>query len=294
MNYNNIAVETWKDYELIDCGRFEKLERFGNYILSRPEPQALWDKSLSENEWEKTYHAKFILDTKNTGAEKGFWKKKKEMPNEWQICYDKLKIKFNLTFNTFKHVGVFPEQAANWDFIAKTINVTDNNYSVLNLFAYTGGASLAASRCGAKVFHVDAVKQVINRANKNMIDSKLNNISWIVEDALKFVKKEVKRGKKYNGIILDPPAFGRGPDGEIWLIGRNINELIALCSNLLKNNNSFFILNLYSLGFSPLIANNIINQYFKNINPELGEIFFTDKFNKTLPLGTYFRFFLNP
>lgn len=289
MNYNNITPQNWIDYELIDSGNFEKLERFGKFMLSRPEPQAMWNKSLSEQEWFNLCNAKFILDVKNSNGEKGYWEKKKNMPDEWTINYNKLNLNFNLSFNTFKHVGIFPEQAVNWDYINKTICKTDD-YTVLNLFAYTGGASLAACKSGAKVTHVDAVKQVINKANQNMKSSNLQGISWVCDDVLKFVNREVKRGKKYNGIILDPPAFGRGPDGEKWILAKNINELIGICSKLLKNENSFFILNLYSLGFSPVITYNIVNQYFTNIKPECGEIFLQDKFEKKLPLGTYLRF----
>jgi 23S rRNA (cytosine1962-C5)-methyltransferase len=292
MKYININPIFWTDYELLDSGHFEKLERFGKFVLVRPEPQALWNKSLPDEEWNKRYDAKFVLDVKGSNGEKGFWDKKVSMPPEWSICYEKLKIRFNLSFNSFKHVGVFPEQAENWDYINESIKSFGNacDINVLNLFAYTGGASFAACRSGAKVFHVDAVRQVINKANINMTLSGLSGISWICEDALKFVRREVKRDKKYNGIILDPPAFGRGPDGEIWQLEKNITELISLCSKLLKPKNSFFILNLYSLGFSPLIAYNIVNQYFIDADIEYGEIFIADKFNKKLPLGIYIRF----
>ncbi|MDR2835558.1 MAG: class I SAM-dependent methyltransferase [Bacteroidales bacterium] len=287
----NISPTNWKEYELIDSGNFEKLERFGEYILYRPEPQAIWNKNLSEYEWEKLTNAKFILDVKNCNGEKGYWKKKKEMPDNWEICYDKLNLKFHLSFNTFKHIGIFPEQAVNWDYINECISDSLlEDYNVLNMFAYTGGASLAACKAGAKVVHVDSVKPVVNRANENMKISNLTGISWIIDDALKFAKREVNRNKKYNGIILDPPAFGRGPEGEKWILEKNLNELINLCSKLLKNENSFFILNLYSMGLSPLILNNLVNQYFKEINTEFGEIYFEDKFSKKLPLGSFLRF----
>lgn len=293
-NYKLISPLNWVDYELIDSGNFEKLERFGKYILCRPEPQAIWNKSLSDSEWEKKYNARFIIDTKNFNGEKGKWFKKKDMPEEWTIDYNynNLKIKFRLKFNTFKHIGIFPEQADNWDFIFNTIkNNHSDDYNVLNLFAYTGGASLAAKAAGAKVFHVDSVKPVINWANENMKLSGLNDIHWIVEDALKFVQREVRRGNKFNGIILDPPAFGRGPDGEKWILEKQLDEIILLCSKLLKDTKSFLVLNMYSMGLSALISENIIKSHFPDSNPEFGEIYLKDSFTKNLPLGTYTRFY---
>ena len=293
-NFKLITPEHWKDYELIDSGNFEKLERFGHFTLCRPEPQAIWNKSLSPTEWEKRIDAKFIIDIKNSNGEKGKWIKKKNMPEEWSIKYKHkdLGLTFKLKFNTFKHIGIFPEQADNWNFIFDNISQNfEEDYNVLNLFAYTGGASLAAKAAGAKVYHVDSVKQVINWANENMKLSGLDNIHWIVEDALKFVQREVRRNNKYNGIILDPPAFGRGPEGEKWLLEKNLNEIIELCSKILKNNNSFLILNLYSLGFSALISENIIKTFFPNSNTELGELYLNDSFNKKLPLGTFIRFY---
>jgi 23S rRNA (cytosine1962-C5)-methyltransferase len=292
-NFKLLTPKNWHDYELLDTGNFEKLERFGKYVLRRPEPQAIWNKSLSNNEWEKLTNANFVIDTKNHNGEKGRWLKKNNMPEEWFIKYvhNDLDISFKLKFNTFKHIGVFPEQADNWDFIFNNIcSNCEGKYNVLNLFAYTGGATLAASAAGAKVYHVDAVKQVINWANENAKLNKLSNIHWIVEDALKFVQRECRRNNKYNGIILDPPAFGRGPDGEKWLLEKNLNKIIFLCSKILKETNSFFILNLYSLGFSALISQNIIKSYFPDVNPEYGELFLNDKFDKKLPLGTFIRF----
>lgn len=292
-NFKLITPNCWKDYELIDSGNFEKLERFGKYILSRPEPQAIWQKSLSENDWEKKYNAKFILDVQNSNGEKGRWLKKKDMPDCWQINYNyrNLSIKFNLKFNTFKHIGIFPEQADNWNFIYDKITQNqEKDNRVLNLFAYTGGATLAAKAAGANVYHVDSVKPVINWANENMQSSNLQNVHWIVEDAFKFVQREVKRNSKYNGIILDPPAFGRGPNGEKWILEKQLNEIISECSKLLKNENSFLVLNLYSLGLSALISENIIKSYFPNAEVEVGEIFLNDNFSKKLPLGTFARF----
>ncbi|MDR2011003.1 MAG: class I SAM-dependent methyltransferase [Bacteroidales bacterium] len=293
LNYRLITPKHWVDYELIDSGNFEKLERFGKYILCRPEPQAIWNKTLLPEEWEKKYDARFVIDVKNSNGEKGKWFKKKNMPEEWIISYNNagVNLKFLLKFNTFKHIGIFPEQADNWDFIFNNIKNNYNaDHSVLNLFAYTGGASLAARAAGAKVVHVDSVRPVVQWSKENMQLSNLDNIHWIVDDALKFAQREERRGNKYNGIILDPPAFGRGPDGEKWILEKHLNEIIYICSRLLKNKNSFFILNLYSLGFSALISENVIKSHFPESNPDFGELFLNDKFSKKLPLGTYIRF----
>ncbi|GHB81658.1 class I SAM-dependent methyltransferase [Persicitalea jodogahamensis] len=280
------------DYELIDTGGFEKLERFGAYILIRPEPQAVWDKTLSQSEWESKAHAIFARD-KNS-QEKGKWQLNTRMPERWNIAYATplLDLQARLTLSSFKHVGIFPEQAVNWDFIAEKLNgIAVEKPTVLNLFAYTGMASLAAKAQGADVTHVDAVKPVINWSRENMELSRLDNIRWVVEDAMKFVKREVRRGKKYNGIILDPPAYGRGPNGEKWLLEEQINELIGLCSELLAPKNHFFIINLYSLGFSALILDNLITSHFgKTSGYESGELFLQDSNSKKLPLGVFARF----
>lgn len=280
------------DYELIDAGGFEKLERFGAYTLVRPEPQAVWDKSLSDAEWDARAHAVFARD-KNS-QEKGQWQLKAKMPERWNMAYATplLDLRAKLTLSSFKHVGIFPEQAVNWDFIAERLHgVSVQKPTVLNLFAYTGMASLAAKAQGADVTHVDAVKPVINWSRENMELSGLDNIRWVVEDAMKFVKREVRRGKKYNGIILDPPAYGRGPNGEKWLLEEQINELIGLCAGLLAPQNHFFIINLYSLGFSALILDNLIGSHFaKTTGYESGELFLQDSFKKKLPLGVFARF----
>ena len=229
----NLLTPNIASYELIDSGNYEKLERFGEFILARPEPQAVWDKSLSEEVWQKKASAIF-KKTKGkdqlSPEERGDWQNIKKMPEKWQMTYEqgKAKLKFKLSLSSFKHVGIFPEQAENWRFIAEKLNKMTLNESpkVLNLFAYTGGASLIAKAHGADVTHVDSVKQVISWSRENMEASNLSDIRWVIEDALKFVKREVKRGKKYNGIILDPPAYGRGPDGEKWILEEGLNELI--------------------------------------------------------------------
>lgn len=292
-----LEAQSWKDYELIDSGNYEKLERFGDYILARPEPQAVWHKSLPESEWDKMSNATFKREkgkTAQDGNERGAWNQKKGMPDQWFINYNykSMNLKFRLGLTAFKHVGIFPEQAENWNYIYDTIkNWEAKDTKVLNLFAYTGGASLAAKSAGADVTHVDAVKQVISWSRENMEASGLDNIRWIVEDTLKFCRREVKRGKKYNGIILDPPAYGRGPDGEKWILEENIAELMGLCRDLLENEKSFLILNLYSMGFSSVIAENLIKDYFPEIKLcEYGELLLPERSNKRLPLSVYARF----
>ena len=286
---NLFTAENWKDYELLDCGDLEKLERFGNVVLRRPEPQALWQKQLSEQEWNKLADVKFI----QKGSHAGEWKKNKPVSDKWQIAYkhQDLAIKFNLSLTSFKHVGIFPEQALNWDFIYKTIkNIGTPQPKVLNLFAYTGGASLAAKAAGADITHVDSIKQVINWSRENMESSNLSDIRWVVEDALKFVKREVKRGKKYNGIILDPPAYGIGANGERWILEYSINEILSDISHLLDERH-FLVLNVYSLGLSPLILENLIKTNFKNPqNLDLGEVYLNAKSGIKLPLGILARF----
>ncbi len=282
----------FSDYELIDSGNFEKLERFGQYTLIRPEPQAIWNPSMNEAEWDKMSSAAFKMD--KTDSEKGRWILKKGMPEQWRINYSYRQMNFNvrLGLTSFRHIGVFPEQAPNWDYIYDKVTVSKAaKPKVLNLFAYTGAASLAACAAGAEVVHVDSVKPVISWARENMENSGMADIRWVVEDALKFVQREVRRGNTYSGIILDPPAYGRGADGEKWILDENLNEMIELCSKLLLPELSFLILNMYSIGFSALVGNNLINSYFKRgEDNEFGELYLTDRFGKKLPLGTFLRF----
>lgn len=279
-------------YELLDSGNYMKLERFGDFVLSRPEPQAVWDKSLSEQEWKSLSHAEFERDKQS--PEKGKWTLKKSMKEQWVIPYkyNTLNLSFRLGLSSFKHVGLFPEQASNWSYIYDSVKqLKTPQPKVLNLFAYTGAASLAARAAGADVTHVDSVKQVISWAREDMELSKLDNIRWVVEDAMKFVKREVKRGNKYNGIILDPPAYGRGPEGEKWVIEDQLNELLKLCYQLLDPQEHFYILNLYSIGFSAVIVKTLIDQIHNHPkNVEIGELTVTDKFGKSLPLSIYGRY----
>ena len=289
-----ITPEPWPAYELIDSGNFQKLERFGDFVLSRPEPQAIWDKSLSDAEWDQRAQAIFRRDRQS--PERGNWQTTPDMRDPWYVSFQQggLHLKFKLALTTFKHVGLFPEQADNWTYIYDKIGAISTHVprpNVLNLFAYTGGASLAARQAGANVTHVDAVKPVISWARENMDHSELDNIRWVVEDAVKFVRREVRRGNRYNGIILDPPAYGRGPDGEKWVLEEHLNDLLKACADLLDGTDFFFIINLYSLGFSSLILDNLMGQIFGNVpNPEWGELAVTDQVGKRLPLGVFYRF----
>ncbi len=283
----------WADYELIDTGGFEKLERFGKYILSRPEPQAIWDKSLQETEWRKLAHAHFAKEKNN--PEKGQWQQIKPMPHNWSIDYenqDGLKLTLNLAQTSFKHIGLFPEQAVNWDYLYQKIKAFPSQKpKVLNLFAYTGAASVACRAAGADVTHLDSVRQVVTWSKHNMESSGLDGIRWMVDDAMKFIKREERRGNVYQGIILDPPAYGRGPEGEKWILEEQINEMLKTCSEILDKNNHFLLLNMYSLSFSSLIAANLIRSNFGAVkNPEQGELYLEEKQGKKLPLGIFFRF----
>jgi len=286
-----LSPQNWKDYELIDCGNFEKLERFGNVILIRPEPQAVWAKKYPESEWTKQHHIRF----KGRSATSGEWiKKDQKTPDRWHISYknEDVKLEFRLALTSFKHLGIFPEQAVNWDYIIRNVkNFKTKQPKVLNLFAYTGGASLAACAAGAETTHVDSIKQVVSWANENQTLSGLENIRWTVEDALKFVKREVKRGRKYNGIILDPPAYGHGPNGEKWKLEDNIREMMDDVVKLLDEDEHFLILNTYSLGFSSVIVENLILSSFPDVqNLETGELYLQASSGYKLPLGVFGKF----
>lgn len=281
----------WQDYELIDCGDFEKLERFGNIVLIRPEPQAIWSKQLTDKEWEQQHHVRF----KGKSITSGEWiKKSANTPDRWHINYQNkdVKITLRLALTAFKHVGVFPEQAVNWDYISSSIKKFKTpKPKVLNLFAYTGAASLIARAAGAEVTHVDSIKQVITWANENQELSNLKDIRWMVDDALKFVKKECKREKRYNGIILDPPAYGHGPNGEKWKLENLIQEMMQEVVKLLDDDEHFLILNTYSLGFSSIIVENLINQVKPDAqNKEIGELYLNATSGLKLPLGVFGKF----
>ena len=289
-----ILSPEWEDYELVDCGGFEKLERFGRYVTVRPEPQAIWHKSLPEEEWERMASAVFRRDANS--EERGRWLLGAGMPEQWRIGYRYrgMSLRMRLGLTSFKHVGVFPEQAENWNFIYDSVAELKARLGreprVLNLFAYTGGASLAARSAGAEVTHVDSVRQVVTWARENMEASGLDGIRWVVEDAMKFVRREVRRGRSYDGIILDPPAYGRGPEGEKWVLGQDIGPMLECCTRLLSATDGFLVLNLYSMGFSALLAKSIVGQLFPVPSAEeFGELFFYDRAEKMLPLGVFYR-----
>lgn len=288
--------EQWKDYELLDSGRGEKLERFGRVVMARPEPKALWDKSMSEQEWDKLAYTRFTSGAGFGKAGKedcGTWSRLKQMDDQWYIRYpgQQKGLGFNLRLGltSFKHVGVFPEQAPNWEYIYSHCK---SGMKVLNLFAYTGGATLAARAAGADVTHLDSVRQVVNWAHGNMDKSGMDGIHWVVEDAMKFVRREAKRGRLYDGIILDPPAYGHGPDGERWKLDDCLFDMLREVNKILSDKNSFMVLNLYSNGYSALLGETIVKEALGlkgDYKMESGELALRDRFGKNLPLSIVVR-----
>ena len=300
-----IGIESpldWEDYEIVDSGDGYKLERFGSYYLIRPEPKALWTKSLSDKEWHALAHTLFKPGAGFSKAGKedsGTWELLKKMPERWFVNYadnDGLKLRLRLSLTSFKHVGVFPEQAPNWNWIYnQTKKIGENlpqktNPKILNIFAYTGGATLAARAAGGEVTHVDSVKQVVNWGKENMQESQMDNIRWIIDDALKFVKREGRRGNLYNGLILDPPAYGHGPNGEKWKLDELLFELLRDCEKIVAKEHAFVVLNLYSNGYSALLAKSALKKSFGNRGIySCGELVLKDKFEKIIPLSVYAR-----
>ncbi|MDR1022003.1 MAG: class I SAM-dependent methyltransferase [Prevotellaceae bacterium] len=290
-----LSPDNFKDYELIDCGSFEKLERFGQYVTRRPEPKAVWAPTMPESEWRALAHATFRHEkgARSNPDERGAWTKKAGMPDRWPVSYrhNGLNMTLRLGLTSFKHVGVFPEQAVNWDFIYGACSRLKKEAKVLNLFAYTGGASLAARAAGADVTHLDSVRQTVTWANDNMQASRLDGIRWLVDDALKYVQRQARRGAKYSGVILDPPAYGRGPDGERWLLAEGILELLSGVEKILESRSSFLVLNLYALGFSSVVCDTLVSSVFgRPAQRESGELALKDRFGKRLPLSVFTRF----
>ena len=247
------VADHWKDYEVIDTSNGEKLERWGKYILLRPDPQVLWDTPKKNPAWKKLnahYHR-----SKKGGGEWEFF----DLPEQWSIHYKDLT--FHLKPFSFKHTGLFPEQAVNWDWFSGLIKGAGRPIKVLNLFAYTGGATCAAAKMGAQVTHVDASKGMVTWAKENAQASGLVDapIRWIVDDCVKFVEREIRRGNHYDGIIMDPPSYGRGPKGEIWKIEEKIHPFIALCEKLLSDNPLFFLVNSYTTGLAPAVLSYLIS-----------------------------------
>lgn len=242
----------WNDYELIDCGQGEKLERWGDRVLVRPDPQAIWNTPRQHPGW-KQHDARYARSTTGGGA----WESK-HLPERWTIDYR------NLTFNikpmNFKHTGLFPEQAANWDFAQEQIRKADRPISVLNLFAYTGGATVACAAAGASVCHVDAAKGMVSWAKENARSSGLEDapIRWIIDDCGKFVEREIRRGRRYDAIIMDPPSYGRGPSGEIWKLEENLYPFVELVAGVLSSNPLFVLINSYTTGLAPSVLTYIL------------------------------------
>lgn len=282
--------DEWTDYECLDAGNGEKLERWGNVILRRPEPQAMWEIKF-DSQWNKAigfYHRS------NQGG--GYWEFKNKLPEFWTINYKDLK--FKVTPTNFKHTGLFPEQATNWDFMMNKIEKAVNSgrkVKVLNLFAYTGGATMACSKAGADVVHVDASKGMIMWAkeNRDLCELTNHNIRFIVDDCLKFVEREYRRGHKYDGIVMDPPSYGRGPNKEVWKFEKNMTVLLDACLKILSDKPLFLLINAYTTGISNIVLANMLKTMMLPLYPgkiESGEIGLPiKKNNMILPCGIYGR-----
>lgn len=249
-----LLADKWKDYELIDIGNGEKLERWGKYVLRRPDPQAIWPIQADKEVWEKAdahYHRS------RSGG--GRWEYKRKLPDRWTITYGELR--FHVEPTGFKHTGLFPEQAVNWDWIIEKIQSSSKTVRVLNLFAYTGGATVAAAYAGAEVCHVDAAKGMVARAKENLHLSNLGSrtVRFIVDDVIKFVQREKRRGRQYEAVIMDPPSYGRGPKGEMWKIEDELYCLLELCISVLSPEPLFFLINSYTTGLAPSVLTNLLS-----------------------------------
>ena len=283
----NIA-ENWKDYKILDMADGQKLEKWGEVILARPDPQIIWKEKTYPEKWKNinaTYHRS------KTGG--GAWEYKKKIPNQWQIKYKELT--FNIKPMGFKHTGLFPEQAVNWDWMIDKIKKSNRNIKVLNLFAYTGGATVACTSAGATVCHVDSSKGMVTWAKENIASSGLAErpVRYIVDDVVKFVNREIRRGNKYDAIIMDPPSYGRGANGEVWQFENNIYDLVDLCKNVLSDKPLFFLINSYTTGISSKVLENILNltvckKYKGKVSS--GEVGLPmEKSNLILPCGIFGR-----
>lgn len=278
-----LITKGWSDYELLDTGEGAKLERFGIYVLNRPEPKALWSKTLDATEWQKA-HATYIRNSSGGGS----WNYASKLPSSWNLTWNKLK--FHIQPTGFKHTGIFPEQSPLWNLIQEKCkqrnSETMKQVTVLNLFAYTGGSTLAALSAGAKVTHVDSAKEMLDWARKNVTLSGLENkpVRWIPEDVIRFVQREIKRGNKYDAIIMDPPKFGRGSKGEVWKIEDDLSKLVEMCTQILTNNPAFFLINAYAVSYSSITLHNILTQAMKNYrgSGEHGELAIEQKSNHLL------------
>lgn len=247
--------DNWQDYKLIDASSGERLEQWGNITLIRPDPQIIWNTERKNPLW-KQAHARYSRSSSGGGK----WQVYKKIPDRWTISYGELV--FNIKPMGFKHTGVFPEQAVNWDFVSEKIKSSGRQLSVLNLFGYTGCATLACMKAGAKVCHVDASKGMVQWARENATSSNIADrpVRWLVDDCIKFVQREQRRGNKYDGIIMDPPSYGRGPGGEVWHLEDQLYSLIQLCDTVLSDNAEFFILNSYTTGLSPAVMQYLLSE----------------------------------
>lgn len=284
-----LLADKWNDYELIDMGNGEKLERWGDVVLRRPDPQVMWPIPNESGLW-KTPHGHYHRSSRGGGQ----WEHKKKYPERWTINYKNLK--FNISPTGFKHTGLFPEQAANWDWAMDKISNANRPIKVLNLFAYTGGATVACAAAGAEVCHVDASKGMVTWAKENIQVSGLEDrkVRFIVDDVVKFVEREVRRGNKYDAIIMDPPSYGRGPKGEVWQIEEKLYGLVELCTKVLSDEPLFFLINSYTTGLSPIILEHILDatvaKKAKGGKIYGGEIGIpTSRDGKVLPCGIFGR-----
>jgi len=287
-----IIAENWKDYELIDTGNGEKLERWGKFFLRRPDPQVIWPPKLSGNEWDDV-----AAEYQRSSTGGGAWLFKQNLPEKWSVFYENKGDRLGFFVKTmgFKHTGLFPEQAVNWNYIIEKIKGAVRPISVLNLFAYTGGATIAAAYAGADVCHIDSSKGMVQWAKENISLNGLENrkVRFIVDDVVKFVKREIRRERRYDCIIMDPPSYGRGPDGEKWEIEAELFALVENCCELLSENPIFFLINGYTTGLSSAILANVLNMSSvskiggKVINGEIGLRASASKL--VLPCGTFAR-----
>lgn len=289
-SFNLLEATHWKDYELLDCGDGQKLERFGKYIFSRPESQAMWSRALPVSEWQKA-DALFQPSGEESG---GHWDFKKKVEEKWSMNYGDLK--FWAMTTPGRHLGVFPEVASHWDFMIDSVRKADTPPNILNLFGYTGLASLAAASTGASVTHVDASKKSVAWARENQDLSKLSDkpIRWIVEDAVKYVQREAKRGVKYDGIILDPPKFGRGPKGEIWEVYKSLPNLLEMCRQCLSEKPLFVIVTVYAVRASAIHVAQAVDEMMKKYKGDVdsGELVTREKSaNRLLSQAVYAKWF---
>lgn len=278
------VANNWKDYEILDMANGEKLERWGNVVLIRPDPQIIWKNKSFPEKWNKA-NARYNRSSSGGGA----WKYNSKVPENWQIKYKDLV--FNIKPMGFKHTGLFPEQAVNWEWMISKIQNAKREIKVLNLFAYTGGATVACSYAGASVCHVDSSKGMTTWAKENIVSSGLKDrpVRFIVDDVVKFVNREIRRGNKYDGIIMDPPSYGRGTNGEVWKFEDNISDLVELCSKVLSDKPLFFLINSYTTGISSTVLENILRLNIKKdgkfSNGEIGLPMANSKL--ILPCGIY-------